>query len=294
MLPDLRSPIDRQAHLRDDEAELTRRLAQGKIILFNGSGFALKPASADEKLAELLELSAHQISASEIADFTYLGQFEGKDYFLHLALEAQENFNWAGLRQIGDSLPLYQYFLALHSQAIGNWHLAAKYCSYCGSETKAIRGGSVRLCLAEEREIFPRTDPAIITLLYDENERILLGRQSVWEENRYSNFAGFVEVGESFEETVAREAKEEAGVDVVDIKYLGSQPWPFPQSEMIAFTARVLDPASAKADGVEIESLRWYSRKELAQDLATGKLTLPPRVSVSRKMIEDWYGGVLE
>jgi NAD+ diphosphatase len=102
-----------------------------------------------------------------------------------------------------------------------------------------------------------------------------------------------VEAGESFEEAVVREVKEEAGVDVEEITYLASQPWPFPNSIMIAFSALVKFPDQAMPDGEEIESIRWYSRDQMTQDLKTSALTLPPSVSVSRKMIEAWYGRAL-
>ena len=265
-------------------------MISGKILIFNGDEFAVNNSPE----LQLLEFSSHQIASKTIDDFIYLGEFENVDYFLLFDKEHHNSsISWKNLRELTDFLPMYQYFLALHGQAIANWHSNNNYCHHCGAQTKIAKGGSVRICEGESRELFPRTDPAIITLLYDQDERILLGRQSTWIENRYSNFAGFVEAGESFEDAVTREIKEEAGVDIVDIQYMGSQPWPFPQSAMIAFSARVLNPVQAKADGIEIESLRWYSRKELKTALDNGSLTLPPRISVSRKMIESWYGNQL-
>jgi NAD+ diphosphatase len=289
-LPDLRSPIDRAPEIRDDEKELANRLSHGKIIFFSAGAYALNQGEN----IELAAFHGHQVMIAESDELIYLGRYEGEDYFLLAKKEAdQNNLIWKNLREIGEFLPLDQYFLALQGQALANWHFANPFCHYCGGKTKSAKGGAIRICITEERELFPRTDPAIITLLYDEADRILLGRQKVWVENRYSNFAGFVEAAESFEETVQREAKEEAGVDVVDIEYLGSQAWPFPQSLMIAFSARVLDPASAKADGEEIEDLRWYTKSELVNDLKSGRLSLPPKMSVSRKMIEAWYGSEL-
>jgi len=147
----------------------------------------------------------------------------------------------------------------------------------------------VRRC-ATEHELYPRTDPAIIVLVKDKDDRILLGRQGVWPEHRFSTFAGFVEAGESFEQCVVREVFEEAGVAVADIHYLGSQPWPFPQSLMIAFEATIQDPENARADGEEIVEIRWFTRNDLYAAITEGTLLLPPSISVARAMIQAWYG----
>jgi NAD+ diphosphatase len=117
----------------------------------------------------------------------------------------------------------------------------------------------------------------------------LLGHQKVWPEHRFSTFAGFVETGESFEQCVSREVAEEAGVLVSDVKYLGSQPWPFPASLMIAFEATIVDPENARPDGEEIEEIRWFDRDSIIEEIQAGELLLPPKISVARAMIESWY-----
>jgi NAD+ diphosphatase len=134
-------------------------------------------------------------------------------------------------------------------------------------------------------------DPAIIVLLRDQSDRIILGRQKVWPERRFSNFAGFVEPGESFEQAVEREVMEEAGVGVSEIKYLGSQPWPFPASLMISFEAITQTPELVKPDGEEIEQIKVLSRSEFEREVAEELLLLPPLISVARKMIEAWRKG---
>jgi NAD+ diphosphatase len=130
---------------------------------------------------------------------------------------------------------------------------------------------------------FPRLDPAIIVLVTD-GERALLGRQASWPEGRYSTIAGFVEPGESLEDAVAREVLEETGVTVLESEYHSSQPWPFPSSLMIGYTARAAAGSVARADE-ELEDVRWFSR----EDVATGFPGLPPPQSVSFRLIEHWY-----
>ena len=154
-----------------------------------------------------------------------------------------------------------------------------------------ISNGWVRECEVDGSHHFPRTDPAIIVAVQDRNGRICLGRQAIWPEGRYSNFAGFVEPGESLEATVLREVKEESGLVVKDVKYLNSQPWPFPNSIMLAFEAFTDDPDSAKPDGVEIERLRWFTRDELIAAIESKSIAIPPITSVSGKMIDGWLNG---
>ncbi|MEY3723287.1 MAG: hypothetical protein RL649_137 [Actinomycetota bacterium] len=163
-------------------------------------------------------------------------------------------------------------------------------CSQCGGKTVAASGGSIRKCLVDNSEHYPRTDGAIIVLVKDDKDRILLGRQKVWPKNRFSTFAGFVEPGESFEQCVEREVLEEAGVELTDINYLGSQPWPFPASLMIAFEAITNTPELARADGEEIEEIRWFSRQDMKAAITDNSLILPLEISVARQMIKAWYG----
>ena len=163
-------------------------------------------------------------------------------------------------------------------------------CSKCGAPTTSSLGGAVRVCDKCEAQHHPRTDSAVIVLVRDVDDRILLGRQAVWPVGRFSTFAGFLEPGETFEQCVLREVFEESGVSVSQINYLGSQPWPFPASIMIAFEAVIDDPAAARPDGEEIVEVRWYSRAQLKSAMEDGSLLLPPGISVARKMIERWFG----
>jgi len=180
--------------------------------------------------------------------------------------------------------------LAVHAQGLANWHKKHPRCALCGEKTVVVLAGAVRRCPADQSEHYPRTDGAIIVLVKDDKDRILLGRQKVWPKNRFSTFAGFVEPGESFENCVTREVMEEAGVKLREINYLGSQPWPFPASLMIAFEAITHTPELARADGEEIEEIRWFTREEMKRAIAEKSLILPLEISVARQMIKAWYG----
>ena len=166
----------------------------------------------------------------------------------------------------------------MHAVGLANWHETHTHCSKCGAQTVSDLGGSVRVCIKDSTQHHPRTDPAVIVLVRDVADRILLGHQPIWPEKRFSTFAGFVETGESFEECVSREIFEEAGVYPSQVKYITSQPWPFPASIMIAFEAISDRPEDARPDGQEITEVRWLSREEMKQAVASGEILLPPGI----------------
>jgi len=280
-LPLSRSTVDRAAHIRSDASALESAWQSASIIHFNGSEFFTRGTG-------LALLKADQISG--VGERIFLGEREGDFFFLWCSetnIGADEEYKT--LREISSELSNLEIGLAVHGQAVALWHHKSPYCGQCGLPTSPALGGSVRRC-ATEHELYPRTDPAIIVLVKDKDDRILLGRQGVWPEHRFSTFAGFVEAGESFEQCVVREVFEEAGVAVADIHYLGSQPWPFPQSLMIAFEATIQDPENARADGEEIVENRWFTRNDLYAAITEGTLLLPPSISVARAMIQAWYG----
>ena len=283
-LPLAVAEVDRAAHLRSDEAYLKSAWASASVLLF-----------MDEKFVA----SSNQINfvpGSTLGEYQtqtdyFLGVKDKENFFVrHLASDENTKLELITLREIGAFLSPRDIGLAVHAQGLANWHKKHPRCSQCGAATSVVLGGSVRRCLIDESEHYPRTDGAIIVLIKDDQDRVLLGRQKVWPKNRFSTFAGFVEPGESFEHCVLREVREEAGVELTQINYLGSQPWPFPASLMIAFEAVTNTPQLAKADGDEIEEIRWFSRAEMKAAILDKSLILPLEISVARQMIKAWYG----
>jgi NAD+ diphosphatase len=221
---------------------------------------------------------------------------EGRGY---LALPRDEppplpdGARWAALRDVGALLDDTGSGVLTTAVALMAWHANHGCCARCGHATDVTQAGWIRHCPNCGREHYPRTDPAVIMAISDPDDRILLGRQAVWPEKRFSTLAGFVEPGESLEDAVRREVAEEAGVVVGEVTYLGSQPWPFPSSLMLGFRGRAVS-TDITVDAVEIAQASWWSREELAADIAAGELRLPPGVSIARRLIEDWYGGPID
>ena len=180
--------------------------------------------------------------------------------------------------------------------ALLNWHDSARFSPHDGSPTTSIRSGWARRNLLTGHEDFPRIDPAVICLVHDGGDRAVLARQTMWPPRLFSLLAGFVEAGESFESCVVREIAEEIGLEVSDVRYLGSQPWPFPRSLMIGFHA-LGDPDQEFAfnDG-EIAEAAWFTRAEVRAALEIGdwssdsdsRLLLPGSISIAREIIESW------
>jgi NAD+ diphosphatase len=199
---------------------------------------------------------------------------------------------WFGLRQTGAGLSARDAGIFTQGLALNNWHLNHQHCPGCGTPTVIEQGGWVRRCFKDDRELYPRIDPAIIVAITDQEDRILLGSQGVWEQNRWSILAGFVEPGESLEAAVQREMFEECGLSVNNVKYVYSQSWPYPFSLMLGFEAKADSSELLLPDGEEIVKLRWFSKKELAA--LAGELLLPGQSTISRSLIERWYGSAIK
>ena len=208
-----------------------------------------------------------------------------------MSIEADPTL-WQSLRTLGSELSDRDAGLFTQSLAVANWHEINQHCPKCGTPTVIEQGGWVRRCFKDNNEIFPRTDPAIIVAITDQEDRILLGSQGTWEQNRWSILAGFVEAGESLEAAVVREMKEECGLEVFDVEYLYSQSWPFPQSLMLGFRAKADSSIEFLPDGEEIVKLRWFSRAEIAAEAKL--LLLPSDSTISRALIELWYGSAID
>lgn len=198
---------------------------------------------------------------------------------------------WRGLRDVAIDLDDTDAGLFTQALAMHHWHVAHRFAPDTGEALRAEHAGWVRRPESGSgRSHFPRTDAAIITAVVDRDDRLLLGANVQWTPRRYSLLAGFVEPGESFEAAVVREIWEESGARVVNPRYLGSQPWPFPASIMVGFIAELdpeQNPADVRPDQQEIADLRWFTRDEIAAE----SHLLPPRISIARAIIEEWYGG---
>lgn len=197
-----------------------------------------------------------------------------------------------GLREAGPLLEAADVEAAMTGVALARWHAGHGFCPRCGNPTEPAAAGWVRHCQLDQAEHYPRTDPAVIMAVVDGEDRLLLARGPSFAPGRMSVLAGFVEPGERLEQAVAREVAEEVGVRVGDVRYVGSQPWPFPASLMLGFTARAAD-VDLRPDPAEIAECAWFSRSELAEALADGRLGIPGKLSIARRLIEGWYGAPL-
>lgn len=196
--------------------------------------------------------------------------------------------DWLSVRNV----PTSDAVALLAAAALMNWHSSHEHCPRCGTRTAVAESGWQRVCSADGSRHFPRVDPAVIMLVHDGHGRALLGRQRRWPDGWFSTLAGFVEPGESLEAAVAREVAEEVGLQVVASEYLASQAWPFPNSLMVGFHARV-EYGQPVPDGDEIGEAVWVSRESLQRDCAAGRIMLPPGLSISRWLIQQWYGAEL-
>src|SRR5690554_2764961 len=303
-LPLSRAAIDRDylTRTRDDLFEVLLAQSETRLLTL----WKRKALMAGEALALLSVAELPPDTATTAEVLVYLGRTisdaddvpEGTPIVAAVVTDAVADLlddgteSWGDLRKLAGSLSDRDAGLLTQAVAMANWHESHQFSPQTGEPLAVVQGGWARI--DSRGEVFPRTDPAVIVAVIDDDDRILLGSNSQWEANRYSLLAGFVEAGESLEGAVAREVFEEAGIRVVDPVYLGSQPWPFPASLMLGFTARV-DPereSTLAPDGDEILDLRWFSRDDLRASL--GEITLPGSSSIARAILEQWYGGPIE
>jgi NAD+ diphosphatase len=191
------------------------------------------------------------------------------------------------LREFKGTLSPHERSALLYSRALLHWHDTQRFCSRCGSPTTAVEGGHVMLCSNPEckHQYFPRSDPATIMLVHRPGF-CLLGRQPSWPEDVYSTLAGFVEAGESAEQAVAREVKEESGIEIRNLRYFSSQPWPFPQSLMLGFFAEAV--TTDIVVGSELADVRWFSVEETCNVLARLSTRFAHLDTIARRLIRTW------
>ena len=220
------------------------------------------------------------------------------------AHESQENaksllessatrFDWVDLRGFAPHANAREAGQATSAITLSIWHSRQRFCPTCGAAVRPALAGWAQRCTNEadgNRVLFPRVEPAVITAIVDGHDRLLLQHNAAWKDSRlYSVSAGFVEAGENLEHACRREAMEETGIKLGEVRYLGSQPWPFPASLMMAFKAHAIT-TDVRVDGEETMTARWVTRDEYTAELIAGRMAAPGRATIARYMIEEWLG----
>jgi NAD+ diphosphatase len=279
-----RQDVDRHTTMRADEAALDAAWNSGRALVIPLTEAGEVPIRLGGPA------SAPPESKSRPANAFYLGADADAEWFaLPLAADAPPpRGRMANLRDVGADLDPRDAGLIAHAVGLLHWHRSHTHCPRCGAATEVREAGHVRVCPIDGSQHFPRTDPVVIMLITDaDNTQALFGRQPSWPPGRYSCLAGFIESGESAEQAVVRETAEEAGISVSDVRYVASQPWPFPASLMLGFRC-VADPGEPLDVGKdELDDARWFSRADIADAVRSG-LLLPPPVSIARHLVDAW------
>ena len=282
--------VDRATGLRTDPVRLAEAWGRPKTRVL--PVWRSKHIVVSEQPSRVAFVGPDRFRSRDRDNAILLGQVDGATFFAVDVSEVDEPLDELGLddvhaimglREVAPLLSQSDGALLAYANGMMSWHRRHRFCSACGAATASAHAGHVRECPACEELHFPRTDPAVIMLVTDGDE-CLLGRQTAWPHKVYSTLAGFVEPGESLEEAVAREVQEEAGIRVSDVRYHSSQPWPFPGSLMLGFTA-VATTRDIELQTDELEDARWFTRDELR---AAEEVRLPSQISIARRLIEDW------
>ena len=287
-------PHDRLGARRADDGWLADAWADTGSQVLVVSGTRVRPVDG------ALEWIAPQDAPDGVR--VLLGEREGRAWWAVItdSTIAQGSRDWLPLRGLLPALAggsAAHGALLFHALGLAEWHWATRFCPRCGGTLVSAAAGHELRCTSCGKPQFPRTDPAVIMLVSSgepgtAEERCLLGRSPLWPEGRFSTLAGFCETGESLEDAVRREVAEEVGVSVGEVTYFGNQPWPLPQSLMLGFVARALTE-TITVDADEIVDARWWTREQLRAEAEAGTVMLPGGVSISRSLIEHWYGGPL-
>ena len=277
--------IDRDAGTRASADSLASAWAEpgATVLLVYGSSVPVHVGDGSLVLVPTADVTV------PAAERIYLGRREGVPVFA-AAVESerpQTGVSWTHTFAAALRFDDAERELVTMALAVVRWHEAATYSPRDGAAT-TVEGGGWSRRTEHGAELFPRTDPAVIVLITHE-DRVLLGSNVLWETGRFSLLAGFIEAGETAEGAVAREVFEESGMRVGAIRYVASQPWPFPRSLMLGFRAELdpaQDPGALVADPAEITELRWFSRAEI---LAPGAdLKLPGQLSIAGWLLDSW------
>ncbi len=305
--PDLRRPnfyascgLDRAHDRRGDPAWLAERLADPSTLLVPVWHQRNLFLQVEAPRARFLRTDEAGHLVEQAAGLALLGLYEETTYIaLDLTPLAApepgpsltEDSAFQDIRAVGPLLAHWEGALLAYARGMMYWHSRHRFCGLCGHPTESLEAGHLRRCRNPDcrSSHFPRTDPAVIMLVHD-GERCLMGRQAVWPPGMHSTLAGFVEPGESLEDTVIREVEEESGIRVDQVRYHSSQPWPFPSSIMLGFHARYAGGELA-VNPDELESARWFTRDELKNSPEDDRLRLPRKDSIARRLIEDWLAG---
>jgi NAD+ diphosphatase len=284
--------IDRRSEVREDAAALRAIHADPAtryVVSVGGQQLLYTPAADGLARVAFLYADSVLVQAAREAELVLLGEFQGAWCLLidlpdGTPIRLPEGTALAELRPLAAILSAPESALLAYARGISLWRSRQRFCGICGHATLPTRGGHVLRCTHPQtpHDFFPRIDPAIIVLV-SAGEQALLGRQATWPPGRYSTIAGFAEPGESLEDTVAREVREETGVEVDEVRYQSSQPWPFPASLMLGFRAT----AGTQREiirGSELEDVQWFSRA----DLRAGKILLPPPQAIAHRLIGAW------
>jgi len=276
----VKDPLERAEYLRMDPPALRELWSRARVLWVDADGQALGDLSAPQ---------LSPLSGPPAADSVFLGLCEGEPWFACEPPTAAADAPRLDLRTAAAHWPALHATAFAQARAVLYWRSRQRFCGGCGGRLVFERAGWLGRCADCGSEHYPRTDPAVIAAISD-GPRLLLGRNANWAERLYSTLAGFVEPGETLEQTLVREVWEESSVRVRSCRYLASQPWPFPSSLMLGFIAEA-EPDDPRPNE-ELEDVRWFSREEIGKALADagdGDLRLPPRLSISRWLIETWY-----
>ena len=275
--------LDRAEHLRNDAARLAELWPDARVLTLDRNADAEATTAGDG----LRVRSGNGFPDDTLDAALFLGIDGEGAWFAHIT---DALTNALDLRAAASRLSAFDAGLFAYARALVLWRQRTRFCTHCGAALRATHAGHMAHCDACASDHYPRIDAAVIMLVSD-GERLLLGRQASWPQGRYSLLAGFVEPGETLEQTVAREVMEETGVRVLRSDYVASQPWPFPAGLMLGFSAIAMPDVPRCND--ELEDARWFGREELLEDVAAGKLGLSRPESISRWLIDRWLAGDL-